>query len=177
MALIRPEAAATLRRWRELLAGGAALALGLWWAVFSGPGVLRWMGIATLLIGAALVVAGVQRARFRAGNGEGPGVVQVVEGRIAYFGPLEGGVADLESLEVLSLDTGARPAHWRLQQPGQQDLAIPVNAQGAEALFDAFASLPGIRTEYMLRRMRSRDAGVSVIWRAPHVQDRRARLH
>ena len=42
-----------------------------------------------------------------------------------------------------------------LVQPGQPPLQIPLTATGAEALFDAFATLPGIRTERMLREMRA----------------------
>jgi hypothetical protein len=34
--------------------------------------------------------------------------------------------------------------HWRIRQADGQVLLIPIAAQGAEKLFDAFAVLPGI---------------------------------
>lgn len=169
MSFVRPEARAALWRWREVLTGLGALVLGLWW-VLGTTGLLQWVGGAVALAGAALAAAGVQRGRFRAGAG-GPGVVQVDEGQIAYFGPLTGGVVALSEITALTIDHTARPPHWVLEQPDQDDLRIPLNAEGAEALFDVFASLPGLRTERMLAAMRN-GAGhppdrPEVIWKRP----------
>ncbi|MFW2543046.1 hypothetical protein ACN2XU_10415 [Primorskyibacter sp. 2E107] len=174
--MIRREAAETLVRFREPLIGAGVLALGLYWAFFTGGGLLHWIGYAVGLIGLALIVSGLQRVRFRRGDG-GPGIVQVVEGRITYFGPLSGGVVDIEALKALTLVREAKPPHWRLEQLGQPPLLIPVNAEGAEALFDAFAHLPGIRTEYMLRELERGEADAVVIWRAVTVRDPAFRLH
>ncbi len=49
---------------------------------------------------------------------------------------------------------------------------MPLAAEGADALFDAFATLPGIRTERMLAEMRRGGDHPVVIWQAPT-----ARLH
>ncbi len=174
--MIRPEAAAALRRWREVLVGLAALLLGLYWAFLTGGGLLHWVGYVVAFGGAALILAGLQRARFRQGGG-GPGIVQVIEGRISYFGPLSGGIIDLEDLRQLTLDQTARPAHWMLHAPGQPPLAIPTNAEGADQLFDAFATLPGIRTEHMLRQMHAEAGHVVVIWQSPDTQSATRRLH
>ncbi len=163
MSLVRAEARAALWRWREVVAGAAMLGLGLWWGL-AGTGLLPWMGAALALAGAALALAGVQRARFRPGAG-GPGVVQVDEGRIAYFGPLTGGTVALSELGAVALDPTGRPAHWVLSQPGQPDLHVPLNAEGAEALFDTFAALPGFRAERMLRLMRHPGRDPVTIWR------------
>lgn len=163
MSFVRPEARAALWRWREALAGAGALALGLWWGVGAG-GILAWLGGAVALAGGALILAGLQRGRFRRGGG-GPGVVTVDEGRIAYFGPLTGGAVALSEISALGLDPAAKPAHWVLSQPGQPDLFIPLNAEGAEALFDALVALPGLRTEAMLARMRGTTPGPVTIWR------------
>ena len=151
------------------------LVLGFWWAFFTGGGLLHWIGYALLLAGIALIATGLQKARFRTGQ-DGPGIVHVVEGRITYFGPLTGGVADLGGLRALTLDPTAHPPHWLLHQSGQTPLAIPLGAEGADALFDAFAALPGIRTERMLRAMKTADSPVT-IWQAPDVQSRTPRLH
>lgn len=176
MPLIRPEARATLHRFREALTGATALALGLWWLLGS-HGLLPYIGAAIALAGAALLLAGLQRARFRGGTG-GPGVVQVDEGQIAYFGPLTGGVVALSEISSLSLDPTAKPPHWVLSQPGQPDLFIPLNAEGADTLFDVFASLPGIRTERMLAQMRAKATAPVLVWqRQGHTRERLARLH
>ena len=93
---LRPEARATLWRWREVLVGSLIAALGLWWAVNSfGP--VRWIAALVILGGLLSVVGAVQRLRFNTGGG-GAGVVQVDERRLAYFGPLTGGVVDLGDL-------------------------------------------------------------------------------
>ena len=65
-----------------------------------------------------------------------------------------------------------KPPHWLISQPGQPDLAIPLSARGADDLFDAFATLPGIRTERMLALMRRPGDHPVVIW-----QKHTARLH
>lgn len=174
--MIRPAAAAAIKRWQEALIGLAVIALGLYWALFTGGGLLHWIGYVVIAIGVALTVTGIQRARFRTGDG-GPGVVQIVERRISYFGPLSGGIVDLDALEALSLDPTSKPAVWLLMAPGQPRLEIPLTAKGADQLFDAFATLPGIRTEHMLRQMQEGAVHSVVIWRAPSVRDAARRLH
>ena len=41
---------------------------------------------------------------------------------------------------------------------------IPVDAEGADELFDAFAALPGLKTERMLAQLRSRPDLPVLIW-------------
>lgn len=171
----RPEAKAALWRWREVLVAVGLAVLGLWW--IAGPGgLLRVPAVALLVIGAALGWIGIQRGRFR-GTGEGAGAVQVDEGQVAYFGPLTGGVVALRDLERLSLDRTARPAHWRLDAPGQAPVMIPVNAANADALFDAYARLPGFRTERMLTELRGGPAHAVVIWERTPLRPDHALLH
>ena len=139
-----PERLGRLRRPHLFWATGAlVLLIGTWWAVGVG-GLLFWIGAFTMLSGAALIVLGIQRARFRI-PGQGPGVVQVTEGQVAYFGPLSGGAVALSDLSRLQIRTDTKPGHWMLSQPGRGDLYIPLTADGAETLFDAFARLPGLR--------------------------------
>ncbi|KIN73786.1 hypothetical protein Z949_2978 [Sulfitobacter guttiformis KCTC 32187] len=171
----RPEAMAVLWRWREVLVAVGLVLLGMW--LIFGPGLLLAVpGWALVLGSVALGVVGFQRARFR-GTGDGPGAVQVDEGQIAYFGPLTGGVVALENLERLSLDTTSRPAHWQLDVSGQEALLIPVNAAGSDALFDAFAKLPGLRTERMLTELRAGRRHTVVIWERTPLRPAHALLH
>lgn len=162
MSFIRPEARAAIWRWRELLAAALIAILGASWA--AGPGgLLGWVGWALIIAACALAVVGVQRARFRTGSG-GPGVVRVDEGQIAYFGPLTGGAVALSEFECLVLDPLNKPPHWQLHQPGQPVLHVPVNAEGADALFDVFSALPGFNTEKMLSALRKPGPHPVVIW-------------
>ena len=174
MSFVRPEAARALRRWREAIVAGCVAALGIYWAF--GSGILSWIGYALAGAGLGLGAAAVQRARFRTG-GDGPGVVQVNERRLTHFGPLSGGMADLEEVTALRLDATARPPHWMLDTPGQPALAIPVNAEGAEALFDAFAALPGLDTGRLVQALQHPRDHAGVIWQRAGAQASVRRLH
>lgn len=149
--LIRPGAAAFLMRWREVLAGAAVAALGLW--LLPSPGyVLPVAGLGLVALGAGVAVVGLRRARFRAG-GHAPGVVQVVEGQVGYFGPADGaargGFVALDDLVALTLT--ADGAHWRLTASDGTILVIPRAATGAEGLIDVFVRLPGINPAALVR--------------------------
>ena len=72
--MIRPGARAALSQWREALIGLAVLALGVYWGFFTGGGLLHWIGYGVIAVGLLLVIAGIQRGRFRIGAG-GPGAV------------------------------------------------------------------------------------------------------
>ncbi|WP_299141930.1 hypothetical protein [uncultured Tateyamaria sp.] len=162
MSFVRPEANAAMWRWREVLVGIALAVLALWW--LAGPrGLLGWIAPVLLVGAGALIVIGLQRGRFR-GAGGGLGTVQVDEGQVTYFGPLTGGTIAMRELARLTLDGAQRPAHWLLQQPEHPPLLIPVDADGADALFDAFAALPGLKTEHMLAQLRAAPAAPVVIW-------------
>lgn len=179
MGFFRPEVRALLWQWREVLGGVAVALLGLWLVL--GPGFLLAVpGYALLVAGAIFVWLGIQRARFRGADG-GAGAVQVDEGQVTYFGPLTGGTVALREMDRLSLDRALFPAHWKLDQAGQAPLLIPVNAAGSEALFDAFATLPGLRTERMLQQMHATQDQAPhqaiVIWQKPQVTPKGITLH
>ncbi len=159
---LRPEVRALAWRYRDMLLGLALVALGLFWGLRSF-GILQWIGYGMVGLGAIWAVAGLQRARFRQ-EGDGPGVVQIRERRLAYFGPLDGGVMDVEDLTMLEIDPSSHPApSWVLSGIGGQRIAIPINAAGAEELFDVFAALPGIKTHTVLDVLsRTPDARVTL---------------
>jgi hypothetical protein len=91
-------------------------------------------------------------------------MVQVDEGQVSYFGPLNGGSAAMSDLSRLSLDPRMKPKHWVLEQPGQPPLYIPINAEGVDALFGVFAALPGLNTERMLSGLAEQGTRPIVIW-------------
>ncbi len=175
MTFFRPEAKAALWRWREAYLGGLLALLGIW--LVSGPGFLLAVpGYAAIAGGLLLAWLGIQRGRFRGPDG-GTGAVQVDEGQVSYFGPLTGGTVALREMDRLTLEGNMFPAHWRLSQQGQPPLLIPVNAAGADALFDAFAALPGLRTEKMLNTLRAEPHATVVIWQRPNTAHTGTLLH
>ncbi|WP_338050497.1 hypothetical protein [Roseovarius dicentrarchi] len=171
---MRPEAAATLKRWQGALISLGVLAIGVLiaWRSF---GITFWLGGFIALAGVISLVAALQRMRFAAGAG-GPGVVDIDEGAIGYFGPLGGGVVARSEMTALALDRTGKPAHWAISQPGQDDVMIPLTASGADALFDVFAALPGIRTERMLAEMHRTAPGRIVLWQKPGAKAAHLRL-
>lgn len=144
---IRPEAMAVLRRHRDLLLAAGVVLLGLW-ATWGALGILRWLGIGVTVIGLALAWTALQRARFRA-HGAAPGVVQVVEGEIRYFGPDTGAFIAVQDIDALSLSADGRL--WLIDTMDGQRHALPRAAQNADALFDAFSALPALGIEHLLR--------------------------
>lgn len=175
MSFIRPEARVAIWRWRELIVAALMLLVGLKWA-FTAYGVTEVTGWALIMVGLIIAVVGAQRLRFRLGA-DGPGVVRVDEGQIAYFGPLTGGAVATSELLRLRLDHTAKPPHWVLEQEGQPPLEIPVNAAGHEALFDVFAALPGLKTERMLSELRRNGPHQVVIWERRSLRPAHQRLH
>lgn len=162
--LIRPEARILFHRWSEVLATLALTALGLWWALAT-PGPAGWLGWLAAALGAALVVGALQRLRF-ASPGTAEGIVELDEGEIRYLGPRGGGIVALDAILVLSLSADAR--FWLIESHGGAILAIPRKAPGAEALFDAFATLPGLNMALLLRRLDEGPAArIRPIWRRP----------
>ena len=140
--MIRPEAQRALWRWREVAAGLGLALLGLWGMRLGGY-LLVPLGAAVALAGMSLALLAWRRLRF-ATQGEAPGVVQVIEGQVSYMGPQVGGFVSLRDLIELRLIAMQGRRLWRLKQADGQTLLIPVQAAGSEALFDAFAALPGM---------------------------------
>lgn len=144
MSFIRPEIAAALTTHRETIAAGLVAALGLWFLVLGGF-VMPILGLILFVLGLAWGLQAWRRNRF-AQEGEAPGIVRVTEAQIAYLGPRIGGFVGLPDLAEIRLLTLRGRRIWKLRPLDGGPLHIPVEAQGADALFDAFASLPGMDT-------------------------------
>jgi hypothetical protein len=145
MSFIRPELAATLTAHRETIAAGLVGALGLWLLVAGSGYVVPVLGLLLVVFGLAWGLQALRRSRFAQG-GEAPGIVRVTEAQIAYLGPRTGGFVGLPDLLEVRLLTLRGRRIWKLRPADGEALHIPVEAEGAEALFDAFASLPGMDT-------------------------------
>lgn len=166
--MIRPDAARGLKRWSETLVAAGVVALGVWWALTTF-GIVKWMGAMVAVAGILLLVLAVRRALFWRGS-DGVGHVEVDEGAINYFAPEGGGAVPVAALSALMLVQTAGATCWRLSAPGAAPLNIPVDASGAETLFDVFANLPGIDMQALLRALNAAQTKDVVIWRRNDVR-------
>ncbi|MBE3638064.1 hypothetical protein [Mangrovicoccus algicola] len=167
MSLIRPEIRAGLWRGREMVAGAGAGLAGLW-IVLATFGVTRWLGAAILLAGLALILAGWQRMRLRPKE-RGLGVIETDEGRITYWGPLDGGSVERDLLQAVSLDLDSRPPVWVLTRRDGPDLHIPVTATGQDGLVDTLNSLPGLSAARLARARARQGGGRHLLWTAKRI--------
>ncbi|MEE9426953.1 MAG: hypothetical protein V3V25_02280 [Paracoccaceae bacterium] len=165
MKFIRPEISEAISRFRDAIAGVAVSLLGLYWALGS-VGSMQILGTSMAVAGALLVFAGIQRGRFRTGAG-GSGVVLVDEGQVTYYGPVEGGSVVISDLDKVELDPNDDSAsEWVLHDPSTLPLRIPTDAEGAEALFDVFSGLEGLKTEKLLAAIENVQNRQVVIWQS-----------
>lgn len=172
-AFIRPELRAALARWSEVLTGLAIAAFGVW-ALQASDRFFQGLAGLVVLAGLGLAIIGWRRLRFL-GQGSAPGVVQVVEGQISYFGPETGGFIALRDLVELHLVDQSRV--WLLVAADDTRLEIPVAAAGSDALFDAFASLEGLRMASVLAALEAENAPATrALWLHPSRQGRHLQL-
>lgn len=164
MPLIRPEITAWARRWREALVAGALFLVGLW-LIWLGGWLLTALGLILLTVAAVWVLVAIRRVRFSRGVAA-PGVVEISEGQVGYFGPDFGGFVSLRELAEIQLIARGGSSDWRLKQADGQVLMIPTQAEGADALYDAFVSLPGIDMAALTAALDTRD-GAQVLWTRP----------
>lgn len=161
MSVFRPEALAALKRWREAIIAGGVILVGLWLGVSPGP-VVGGVGYVIAAIGVALLVLALRRIRFSR-PGDGPGVVTLDEGRIAYLGPYHGGTVAIRDMTRLALRRAPGGQTWVLAHPDGV-LTIPVNALGADVLFDAFSALDGLNMPQLLRALGDDTPGTVTLW-------------
>lgn len=172
MSFIRPEAKDQIRRFGEPLIYLVVATWGLWTG-FSAVGGGSWTGLIPLVLGLIAALAlfnAVERAivswRTRV---RGPGVVQVHEGRIAYFGPEGGAVTALDGLASVSIVTTAdgplgADLYWHLSDVEGQVMVIPGGAEGTQALLDRLGSLSGFDHMAVIQAMGSTDSAQFPLW-------------
>jgi hypothetical protein len=142
MTLIRPEVTDLIWRAREVIWGALVVAAGLWLISLGGYALIP-LGAVVAGIGLVLATMAFRRMRF-AQTVAAPGLVELDEAQVGYLGPEIGGFLSLGELVELRILTLRGRRVWRLKQADGQALLIPVDAKGAERLFDAFATLPGM---------------------------------
>lgn len=165
--MIRPELRAHLIRQREAYVAALALAASLWIGT-RGGWLLAALGLCLAALAAGWLVLALRRARFARPVSD-PGVVDLDEGRIGYWGiggGMLGGTMALEDLVEIRLLILKDSQFWRLKSRDGQALLVPVAAAGSEKLFDAFAGLPGIDMGAMAAALDRRLTAQS-LWRRP----------
>ncbi|MDO5613116.1 MAG: hypothetical protein Q4G14_07730 [Paracoccus sp. (in: a-proteobacteria)] len=168
--MIRPDLIERLRPWGESLAA-MATALTCLWITRLGGWFFGALGLAGGVVALLWLIAALRRARFARAI-TAPGVVEIDEGAIRYYGaPVLGGEIALRDLSEIRLLTLQGAAHWRLRAQDGQALLIPVDAAGAPLLADAFATLPGIDMGTIAAALATGGDGAAppmrTLWRRP----------
>ncbi|WP_411957430.1 hypothetical protein [Paracoccus homiensis] len=164
--MIRPELRATLGRWSEALVALAVAAAGLW-LLFLGGYFFLTLGALILLVGVALAIGAWRRLPFRRAI-SAPGMVEIIEGAVRYYGAevLGGEIALRDLVEIRLLRLRGR-GHWRLRSRSGEALLIPVDAAGADALAHAFTALPGLdmgAVSAALAHVATQDDAMRTVW-------------
>lgn len=170
MGFLRPEALAALLRWREAILGACIALAGLYGAL-SQFGMLFYLSLLAVPVGAALIWEGTWRARMPDG-GDGPGVVEVDERQITYFGPRTGGAVSVDALtriEIVTTDRGpyADDVFWVFHAEDTAPLTVPFGVVGSDRLLDVLTALPGLDQARILTATRDATPRTTVIWQRP----------
>lgn len=166
MSFLRPKVTLWLKRWQEALLGFGFVLFGLW-LVLTSYGIGLWAGFGFLILGFILVLTGLRRGRLYQTE-LGPGVVEIVEGRMTYLGPFSGGTIDLDDLcGIAFTPSQTGPGMWVLHSHAGKDLSIPENAYHVELLLDAWAALPGFDMGAMLRVQGNKKNQSHQVWTRP----------
>ncbi|MCF3973191.1 hypothetical protein L1965_05855 [Paracoccus sp. EGI L200073] len=167
--MIRPELRALAARWSEILVACAVVLSG-GWLVLRGGWFFAALGGLVSLVGTALLIGAWRRLPFRR-QVDAPGVVEVVEGAVRYYGAESpGGEIALRDLSEIRLLRLRGHGHWRLGNATGEALLIPVDAAGAEALAHAFTALPGLdmgAVSTALAHVADQPDAVRTVWRRP----------
>ncbi|HUS55086.1 MAG TPA: hypothetical protein VMY41_13935 [Thermohalobaculum sp.] len=167
MSLIRPEAAATIRRWGEPAAAGGLVLLTGWRGItwVGQGGSLGWIVLAAAALALFWLRAAVLGA-LAVRPVTGAGLVVLREGEIGYMGPHGGGFLELDDLvrvDIYITAPGQDPV-WRLIGRQGAALVIPATAEGAANLPEALTALPGFSDLAAVGVLQRERQGRHVIW-------------
>ncbi|MEM1236524.1 MAG: hypothetical protein AAGI10_06095 [Pseudomonadota bacterium] len=151
--MIRPEAKKAIFEWREVILGGVLVIIGGNWVV-NGHTLQPAIGALVGALGLVFLYLGWRRVRFPSGGG-GVGMVEVTERQITYLTAAGGGALAIDALIRVEVQTGVGGILWVFTAEDGGVLMIPGDAPGAETLFDALVSLPGINYDQAARAARA----------------------
>lgn len=167
--MIRPALRDQLGRHAELIVF-AALTLAALWLALRGGWFFAVVGGGGALVAGSLALGALRRTPFRRAVAA-PGLVEIVEGAVRYYGATDRGgeipLRDLVEIRLLRLEGRA---HWRLRSQDGQALLIPADAAGAGALADAFTALPGLdmgAVSAALAQVARQQDAMRTVWRRP----------
>ena len=167
MSFIRPPVMEHFAKWREAYFVALVLMLGVWLFVYGNQTlnfVLQALGLVIWLVGMVLLRTTIQRIRFRRSQ-KAPGIVDVTEREISYFGPMHGKTISLESLNKIELrESEAYAAIWVLHHTEGDPMIVPTTAKGSDRLFDAFTSLSGVQMSALVSAINQVPVHSQVIW-------------
>lgn len=167
MSFIRPPVLEHFTKWREAYFVGFVLGLGCWMFLYGQTNVnlvLQGLGLVVSLVGIILLRTAIQRIRFRRSE-KAPGMVDVTEREISYFGPMHGKTISLESLNKIELrESEAYAAIWVLHHTEGDPMIVPTTAKGSDRLFDAFTSLSGVQMSALVAAINQVPVHSQVIW-------------
>ncbi len=176
--MIRPEVAALLSRYAEAIVAGGVTLVALW--IVGLPDFrLDWLSV---LLGAPLAVAGivwlrVALRRARAQGQDGAGRLFVEERRVLHVGSFGNVQVDLDDATRLDLMAQGGRASLMVHVPDGPPTALPLGAEGVDALYDALTGLPGMDLDALharLARIRRAGAGeTGTVWTRPAPKERR----
>jgi hypothetical protein len=168
MSFIRPPVVAHFTKWREAYFVAGVMLFGAWMYLHGSARlnlILQGLGLVVSIIGIILLRTTIQRIRFRRAQ-MAPGMVDVTEREISYFGPMHGKTISLESLNKIELrESEAYAAIWVLHHTEGDPMIVPTSAKGSERLFDAFISLSGVKMDVLVAAINHTPIQAQVIWK------------
>lgn len=167
MSFIRPELRAALARHQHhawAVVGLVTGALVMWRGVAIVAPFLTVFGGGIAVLSAVLWIAHRQRAAFYREVTQ-PGIVQIDEAQISYYGPETGGVVDRDALiRVDLISDGDGRARWALYHSDGSPVSIPLAAEGADQLVDLLMSLSGVEVGAALSALDRGRVGLVTVW-------------
>lgn len=167
MSFIRPPVVAHFSKWREAYLVAIVLLFGFWLFMRGSASlnlILQGVGLVVTVAGIFMLRATIQRIRFKRSQ-KAPGIVDVTEREISYYGPMHGKTISLDSLQKIELrESEYFAASWVLHNTEGDPMIVPTSAKGSERLFDAFSSLSGVKMNDLVAAINMVPIHNQVIW-------------
>jgi len=164
---IRPNVRAHFSKWFEAYLVAAFLIIGLRLLIRGfviESIVYEIVGALVVLLGLVFLRGAIQRIQFRRSQ-MAPGMVDVTEREISYFGPMLGKTISLESLLKIELrESEAYGSVWVMHNSEGDPMIVPTSAKGSDRLFDAFTSLSDVKMDALVRAVNTVPVRNHVIW-------------